>query len=126
MHEPDTHTDIGSSGRWEVITETSLYVLDLADGRCVRVPDAGLGSVEGLPPAQIAALRRAHHVTPLVSAAQVIIGRRLVFIRARRTLSNAEASGWQPPARRPAAAGIGTGNPQSISSDAYSASQEND
>lgn len=46
------------TGRWQVTTETSVYLVDLDAELVTRVPDAGAGTSPGLVPAAIASLRR--------------------------------------------------------------------
>ncbi len=54
------------SGRWQVTTETSTYLLDLDARLVTRVPDAGAGTPDGLSGVSIASLRRDHEPIPLI------------------------------------------------------------
>jgi hypothetical protein len=71
---------VGGSGVWQVTTETSTYVIDLDAGHCVRVPDAGLGQVPGMPPAQVAAMRRDHEPISLVAVVKAEVGHPLLMV----------------------------------------------
>lgn len=53
-------------GRWQVTTETSVYLLELDLKQVTRVPDAGAGPPSGFSPAAIASLRRDHEPVPLL------------------------------------------------------------
>lgn len=73
-----------TAGRWQVTTETSVYLLDLDDRRITRVPDAGAGPPPGLDAPPIAALRRDHEPVPLLSLISCTIGepmRMLIDVR---------------------------------------------
>jgi hypothetical protein len=54
------------AGRWQVTTETSLYLIDLDARLVIRVPDAGAGALPGLSPVAIASLRRDHEQVTLI------------------------------------------------------------
>lgn len=58
---------VPTTGRWQVTTETSIYLFDLDSRRVFRVPDAGAGTLPGQPPVPIAALRRDHEAIPLLT-----------------------------------------------------------
>lgn len=80
MSETGLVEAIGAAGRWQVTTETSTYVIDLDAQTCIRVPDAGLGSLHGLPPAQNAALRRDHEPVCLASVTAAVVGTPLILL----------------------------------------------
>lgn len=63
-----------TAGRWQVTTETSVYLLDLDDGHVTRVPDAGAGAIEGASPVVVASLRRDYERLPLIAIAQCEVG----------------------------------------------------
>lgn len=63
-----------TTGRWQVTTETSVYVLDLDERRATRVPDAGAGPPPGLCAPPIAALRRDQGSVPLLALISCTIG----------------------------------------------------
>jgi hypothetical protein len=63
-----------STGRWEVVTETSIYLLDLDDQRVTRVPDAGAGPPPGFHAVPIAALRCDHEPVPLLALISCAVG----------------------------------------------------
>lgn len=79
MDHCDGVRHVGRDGRWQVTTETATYVLDLDNKRCVRVPDAGLG-LPGLPPAEVAVLRKDHASVPLISVECARVGQPLVVV----------------------------------------------
>lgn len=54
------------TGKWQVTTETSLYLVDLDAHLVTRVPDAGAGTSPGLSPVAIASLRRDHEPVTLI------------------------------------------------------------
>lgn len=62
----ETQPGLPTVGRWQVTTETSVYLLDLNAKRVTRVPDAGAGPPPGLSPAPIASLRRDNESVPLL------------------------------------------------------------
>lgn len=62
----ETAAETPGTGRWQVTTVTSVYLLDLDAKRVTRVPDAGAGPPPGLSPAPIASLRRDHESVPLL------------------------------------------------------------
>ena len=62
------------SGKWQITTETSVYVLDLDDQLATRVPDAGAGATPGLPGVPISSLRRDHEPIRLVELVQCRVG----------------------------------------------------
>lgn len=67
-------TGLPTAGRWQVTTETSVYLLDLDADRVIRVPDAGAGPPAGLAPAAIASLRRDHESVPLIELLSCAVG----------------------------------------------------
>lgn len=72
------------AGRWQVTTETSVYLLDLDMKQVTRVPDAGAGPPPGWSPAPIAALRRDHESVPLLKVITCTVGepmRMLIDVR---------------------------------------------
>lgn len=69
-----TATETSGTGRWQVTTETSIYLLDLDAKRVTRVPDAGAGPPAGFSPAAIAALRRDHESVPLLKLITCVVG----------------------------------------------------
>ena len=71
---------VGKAGRWQVTTETSTYVIDLDAGSCTRVPDAGLGTVRGLRPAQNSVLRRDHEAVRLASVIKAEVGEPMILV----------------------------------------------
>lgn len=73
-------SSLGSSGLWQVTTETSTYVIDLDAGHCIRVPDAGLGQVPELPPAKVAAMRRDQEPIALMAVPRAEVGQPLVLV----------------------------------------------
>lgn len=62
------------AGRWQVTTETSVYLLDLDDGHVTRVPDAGAGNADRRPPVAIAVLRRDHEPIKLLEVMRCEVG----------------------------------------------------
>jgi hypothetical protein len=77
-------TGLPTVGRWQVTTETSVYLLDLDAKRVTRVPDAGAGPPPGLSPAPVASLRRDHESVPLLGLIKCAVGepmRLLIDIR---------------------------------------------
>lgn len=70
----ETPTGLPRAGRWQVTTETSVYLLDLDANRVIRVPDAGAGPPAGLAPAAIASLRRDHESVPLLALLSCAVG----------------------------------------------------
>lgn len=62
------------SGRWQVTTETSTYLLDLEERLATRVPDAGAGPPPGLAGPPIASLRRDHEPVRIVEVVTCTIG----------------------------------------------------
>lgn len=71
---------VGVTGRWQITTETALYVVDMDARTCVRVPDAGLGTVDGLSPAVVSAKRLDHQPIPLVSLIRAELGEPLLLV----------------------------------------------
>jgi hypothetical protein len=72
------------TGRWQVTTETSVYLLELDRKQVTRVPDAGAGPPPGLSPSAIAALRHDHEALPLLKLITCVVGepmRMLIDIR---------------------------------------------
>jgi hypothetical protein len=72
------------AGRWQVTTETSVYLLDLDKNQVTRVPDAGAGPPPGLSPPAIAWLRRDHEPVSLLKLVTCTVGepmRMLIDIR---------------------------------------------
>ncbi len=63
-----------TAGRWQVTTETSVYLLDLDDRRVTRVPDAGAGPPTGLAMPPMATLRRDHESLPLLELISCAVG----------------------------------------------------
>jgi hypothetical protein len=62
------------TGRWQVTTETSVYLLDLAARQLIRVPDAGTGNPDGPPPIAISSLRRDHEPVALLRVLHCELG----------------------------------------------------
>jgi hypothetical protein len=54
------------TGRWQVPTETSVYLLDLDARQLIRVPDAGTGNPDGPPPIALSSLRRDYEPVALL------------------------------------------------------------
>jgi hypothetical protein len=76
--------DSPRTGRWQVTTETSVYLLELDRRQVTRVPDAGAGPPPGISPAAIASLRRDHESIPLLKLIMCIVGepmRMLIDVR---------------------------------------------
>jgi hypothetical protein len=72
-------------GQWQVATETSLYLIDIDRRLVTRVPDAGDGTMPGLPPVAIASLRRDHEPLPLIELVECELGKPLrMLIDVRR------------------------------------------
>jgi hypothetical protein len=65
------------TGRWQVTTETSLYLVDLDAHLVTRVPDAGAGTPPGLSPVAIASLRRDHEPVTLIELIECQLDRPL-------------------------------------------------
>jgi hypothetical protein len=65
------------SGRWQVTTEASLYLIDLDAQSVTRIPDAGAGTLPGETPVAMASLRRDHQPIPLLELIQCELGKPL-------------------------------------------------
>jgi hypothetical protein len=48
----ETEAETPGAGRWQVTTETSVYLLDLDAKRITRLPDAGAGAGQDYPQRQ--------------------------------------------------------------------------
>jgi hypothetical protein len=64
-----------SHGRWQVTTETSVYLIDLDARWIIRVPDAGAGRAPGMTPTALASLRPDHERIDLIHLHPCEIGR---------------------------------------------------
>jgi len=71
---------LGSDGRWEVITQTSRYVLDLDSGTAQRIPCEGLGSKGGDSGPDVADLRGDCLPVPLIEVAQAVVGDSMILL----------------------------------------------
>jgi hypothetical protein len=63
-----------TTGRWQVTTETSVYLFDVDDRHVTRVPDAGAGAIQGASRVVVAYLRRDYERLPLIAIAQCKVG----------------------------------------------------
>jgi hypothetical protein len=80
MHNPaEESPGLVTSGKFQIATETSLYLVDLDAGAVTRVPDAGAGSVDGSP-LPVSALRRDHESIPLIGIQEPALGEPLVLL----------------------------------------------
>lgn len=75
----DLGSPVGTHGRWQVVTETSLYVLDLDAKTAIRVPDAGSGSVDDVA-VLVAALQRDYEAVGLLDLITARVGERLLLL----------------------------------------------
>ena len=55
------------TGKWQVTTETSMYLFDLDEHVVTRLPDAGAGPPPGESAVAIASLRRDHEPVTLIA-----------------------------------------------------------
>ena len=80
MTDKQPHEALGRGGRWEAITETSRYVLDLDAGTARRIPGEGLGGVPGLIAPVVTDLRGDCGPVPLIEVAQAVVGASMVLL----------------------------------------------
>lgn len=70
---------LGPSGRWEVLTETSRYVLDLDSGTAQRFPGARYGIAPGAGP-DVADLRGDGLSIPLLEVRRAVVGESMILL----------------------------------------------
>ena len=71
---------LGSDGRWEVITQTSRYVLDLDSGTAQRTPGEGLSITPGDLGPDMANLRGDGLPVPLLEVIRAVVGDSMILL----------------------------------------------